>query len=298
MGLKNDETAAEELKTVDSASTEEEIDDLDLETSGLGDDHVEESEDEGDAGLGDEGDVLDTDLSDETTHVDPKVQETINKRIGAVTRNMHDERREKESAQKENEDLRQKLAGYETEDPTPSGQLTGPPTLESCGWDAQKYQQGLVAWEVDKRLKVSNQRTQEDAIRREIKQVNDAYREKVKKANIKDFPEKMQALDRTVPLDIGLKMAIKEDDNGVKLAYHLAEHLDVAVDIQELYLENPQKAFVELGKISGRLSAKLPKETTNAPPPIKPKVKGGGSPKKTYSDMSMEAIEDMDIPND
>lgn len=76
---------------------------------------------------------------------------------------------------------------------------------------------------------------------------------------------------------------ILETEDGPSVAYYLAKN---PTELYRLNAMNERQQVLELGRISSRLSAKMPeRKVTNAPPPP-PAVKAAGSTQKSVSDMT------------
>lgn len=99
-------------------------------------------------------------------------------------------------------------------------------------------------------------------------------------AEMPDFEEVLEASE--APMTPPMRQAILESDVGPKLAYYLATHADEAKEIAGL---SPIGAIRALGRIEERLAKPTAKQTTNAPPPVKP-VGGSASVKKSPGQMS------------
>ena len=86
-----------------------------------------------------------------------------------------------------------------------------------------------------------------------------------------DFEEQVGNLQPTTPW----ARAIMRSENGEEVAYYLAKHRPEAEKIFNL---DPESQYLEIGKISFRLTQKVeaPKTPSKAPPPIAP-ITGAGS---------------------
>lgn len=138
------------------------------------------------------------------------------------------------------------------------------PTLEQFGYDESKYQSALLKYaesvadkKVSARLSEWEQRQQQ-----QVKQMSFLQREAEFAATVDDYEDKVK--DPSLPISQSMAEAIAESDIGPKLAYHLAEHRDLAAKIAAM---SPIQAAREIGKIEARLSAPPPKPVTKAPPP-------------------------------
>jgi len=61
--------------------------------------------------------------------------------------------------------------------------------------------------------------------------------------------------------------ALMDSDRGPELAYHMAQHPEIAEELNKL---TPVKAAIRLGRLETALAAPVAKSTTKAPAPISP----------------------------
>jgi hypothetical protein len=83
---------------------------------------------------------------------------------------------------------------------------------------------------------------------------------------------------------------ILESDDGPSVAYYLAKN---PTELYKLNAMGERQQVLELGRISARLSTKVPeRKVTQAPPPA-PAVKATGSGSKSVSDMTDKEYADF-----
>lgn len=198
--------------------------------------------------------------------------------------------------ERENEDLKRQL-GERTPTPlpgtTPEAEANnGEPTLDQFDYDTEAHTRALV----DHRVKqgITAAFSERDTRSKETKQqednakvsqaFNDRYSEYAS-AN-PDYQEIAAAAGQRA-FAPHINQAILHADNGPQLDHHLLMNPQEA---ERLNAMHPSAAAMELGKLSVKLSAKAPIQTSNAPDPIET-VGGGGSPSsdnRYSSDTSME----------
>lgn len=85
-----------------------------------------------------------------------------------------------------------------------------------------------------------------------------------------------------------LANAIKSLEDGPAIAYHLGRNVGESRKLSRLSQQDPAQLFVELGRLSARLSSPPPKRVTQAPQPV-PKVSGSsGGPSKDPTKMTSD----------
>lgn len=103
-------------------------------------------------------------------------------------------------------------------------------------------------------------------------------------STVPDYMDRVSELTSSIALPNEVLMAISQSDHGPAVAYHLAQHLDVADRLSRMH---PVAAAVEIGRIEARLSAPKPKPVTQAPAPV-PTLSGSSVAGKDLSAMSYE----------
>lgn len=223
-----------------------------------------------------------TSESDESAEDRPRKDKGVGKRINELTREKYEAKREAERLAAELAALRQQKqpeAKASADDPEP--------TLESCGWDPERFSRESARWEIRQEL-----------TRRE-NQYREAQKAKQAEADAESFRARVEELEKvspgawekavTAPINVTEPMAevIKDSEVGPHIAAWLAENLDEADAISSM---SPYQAAKMLGQIEamiqGNLRAKPKVATTNAPPPP-PKVKGSAPAVKSPEQMTM-----------
>jgi predicted RNase H-like nuclease (RuvC/YqgF family) len=183
-----------------------------------------------------------------------KAQEAVQRRINKLTAEKYAERRRVEELE------RQLSEAKANEKPAKK------PELEDFEFNETQYNAALIEYQVGQQL--ANQRRdlekqQAESVANE-KASNFAAKEAEFAAKTPDYMEVVQHMPRLDPKTFD---AITSLDNGVEVAYHLANHLDVA---DEIASAAPHIAAVRLGQIASQLSAKPIKkiETSKAPDPV------------------------------
>lgn len=190
-----------------------------------------------------------------------------------VKRNSFQERisqktREAKEAQARAAELQERLAQYEQQ--TPQSQPR--PKLEDFDYDESQFNEALDNWtqsslsnsvrqarleEQQHEARLAQQRTMALAQETFVERANDFEL---------DHPDFREVVAK-VPQSQVLTSAVLVSEDGPALAYHLGKNPDLA---QSLSSMNPYMAMLEIGKISAKLSAPAPAQTTNAPAPSKP----------------------------
>lgn len=142
------------------------------------------------------------------------------------------------------------------------------PTLESCGFDNDKFVEELSAWKAKEAIR-------EYESEKERAQVNKKIKDYFEKGKVKydDFEEVVKDVPVSQPMVEILQNSEVMDD----MAYYLGKHPDEARKIASM---SPMAAIREMLKIEGKISMK-PKQTSKAPEPITPIISGSGSTKET-----------------
>lgn len=188
---------------------------------------------------------------------------------------------EAEAREAENRLLRmqlERLAGTEKKDAPKE-----PPTLESCGYDEQKYQQAVADYYagtsrslIGEELKKLATSQQQEQYQRERKSAIEAHYERADKLKVPDYDDAeakaVEVLGRETVEDI----AAQADDSEL-LVYYLGKNPAKAEEIANLVRINPVKATFALGKLASGLSVRGKTTKTQTPDPDSPESAGGGS---------------------
>lgn len=213
----------------------------------------------------------------------------VHNRIGELTKEKYDAKREAEAAQREAEYWRQQAlkAAEQKPEPTQADEPTGEPTLEQFDFDTGKYMKALLKWDREQeKIEESKQKQQEAAQKR---QQTFKEREQAFAAAHPDYEEVAKA--EHVPITKEMAEAIIESDDAPAIAYYLGQNLEEASAIAAM---SPIAAARAIGRIEAKLSA-----TTSVPAPITPAktvtrapepvttLSGAPAVTQSYDEMSM-----------
>ena len=212
--------------------------------------------------------------SDESDEDDStaKPSKGVEKRINKLTF-------EKRQAQRENDELRQKIEAFERETPQLKPEASTPPTLEAAGYDEQVYQDQMATWlesKLDARLDQREQKTNASRQQQELKAKLDEFstRSATFAEKHDDYFEAIQQQD--LPVSDAMRDMIFESEKGPEIIYHLSQNFDKADQISRM---SPTRAAFEIGRLEARFvkPKATPKKTTQAPPAVKKVVGSNGS---------------------
>lgn len=213
----------------------------------------------------------------------------VHNRIGELTKEKHDERREKEAALREAEYWRQQAlkAAEQKPEPTQADEPTGEPTLEQFDFDTGKFMKALYKWEREQEKVEESKRKQTEEAQKRQKTFQE--REQAFAAAHPDYEEVAKA--EHVPITKEMAEAIIESDDAPAIAYYLGQNLEEASAIAQM---SPIAAARAIGRIEAKLSAKpsVPapitpaKTVTRAPEPVTT-LSGSPAVTQSYDDMSM-----------
>lgn len=184
--------------------------------------------------------------------------------------------------QKENRELRRQLEQVQSkpaEVQQPQSDVIPPkPTLESCDYDEEAFDQAVTDWHEKKgraeQVKQQQQRQQQEYQQR-FQQRFDAHKQRAAKLPVKDYQEMEEIVRAEVP-DMHKEILIHCADEGSELiAYGLGKSQQLR---QRVAAEtDPIRAAFLLGQISKQVSlAPKPKKATKP----EPEVRGGGADAK------------------
>lgn len=183
------------------------------------------------------------------------------KRIDELTRNWRE-------AERRNEQLMAALHQQKTPAPEPVPEVL--PTLESVGYDEQKYQAALLQHAARHAERAADARIEQRERERAERNRMDAFdrRQAEFAKQTADYEDRVLS-DHTLPISAAMRDVIVDSEDGPAIAYYLAEHRDVADRIARL---PAHLAARELGRIEERLQATReakakPPAVTQAPPP-------------------------------
>jgi hypothetical protein len=216
------------------------------------------------------------DAGDNDHEPDPaKLPKGVQKRIDKLTQQRYEREariRELEAQISENE----RKAQASQPDPDPSQFNT---------WE--EYLDAKVEFEAGKKVRdIEQQRTIQQKNAERFASFNDRA-DAIRQAN-PDYDAVLQSA--AVNVSQAVMETILESDDGPAVAYHLAKN---PTELYRLNAMSERQQVLELGRISARLSAKVPeRKVTQAPPPA-PAVKATGSGSKSVSDMTDKEYADF-----
>jgi hypothetical protein len=194
-------------------------------------------------------------------------------RIDTLTREKYDALREADLNRYQLERMREQAAQFEREDKAEEVETSGPPTLESCGFDEPKFHAATNAYyrnlarEESAKVTEETLRKAKDAERAAEQQRSWKSREAEFAKSKPDYYEK--AYDRSLVLTNEMLAAIAESEKGPAVVYHLSEHREAAAALSRL---PPLAQAVEIGRIVERLSKPVTTPAVSQAPPPPPKV--------------------------
>lgn len=222
---------------------------------------------------------------------EPKAEEKhskshLQKKIDRLYYFAKENERQAKAREKENEELRARLAQYESKvvpaaKEVPAEKEEAPaanarPKQEDFN-DYDEYVEALADWKTEqklaKKLEEFQQQEAKEAAEKQAKDVFDAYQKRCD-----DAREKYEDFDDVAWSDVEAPNVvldvIRQHENGPDLQYYLGSHKDFS---RKLLAMSPAMALVEVGKLMDKFAAEAegepePQATrkSNAPPPIKP----------------------------
>jgi len=226
----------------------------------------------------------------EGTEAEPSEDQTptwAKKRFGKLTHQREEEKRQREAAEQER-DFYKKLILEKQGDPkqtpaTPKTQELVEPKLEDFD-DYGKYTDAVVDYKLETKLREQLRMSRQ---RSEAESVTSKFFEKVN-----SFKQETPDYDTFVgnPAFVqspALVEALLTSDMGPQLAYHLAKNLK---EVDRLNQMSPVAVAREIGRMEERFTPPKPKNTSQAPNPIKPI--GGKDAQKVDKSADEESMEE------
>ena len=220
----------------------------------------------------------------------PPKKPGVHNRIGELTKEKHDERREKEAALREAEYWRQQAlkAAEQKPEPTHADAPTGEPTREQFDYDDAQFMRAWYKWQRDQERAEETRTKQAEEAQKRHKTFQE--REQAFAAAHPDYEEVAKA--EHVPIPKEMAEAIIESDDAPAIAYYLGQNLEEASAIAAM---SPIAVARAIGRIEAKLSAKPAVQTTTTPTKTvtrapEPVTTLSGSPAVTrsYDEMSMD----------
>src|SRR3990172_5200595 len=131
--------------------------------------------------------------------------------------------------------------------------------------DIGEFEKAVDKWARVEAVKEYETKQREQASRTQSEKLTRDWQEKVDDSDYEDWDEIVGNLKPETPLNI----ALMHTENGVDIAYHLGKNRK---EVDRILGLNPAQQFIEIGKLSVKLSLKAepPKQPSKAPPPIAP----------------------------
>ena len=204
---------------------------------------------------------------------------------------LHEEKRRGKTAQDRINDLTRARREAERERDFYKGLVSQPTPVSPDGADKptpdtfdtyDEYVEALTDWKVEQNLiKQSSAKAQqtEDMVR----QANWASKLEAAQSALPDYANVVGSSE--VPIAPHVYEALLDSDRGPELAYHMAQHPELADELNKL---SPVKAAIRLGRLETALAAPVAKPTTKAPAPINP-IRSAPA---RQSDLSKVAMDD------
>jgi hypothetical protein len=226
--------------------------------------------------------VLETiDGEEETTSEPPAKRSPV---IRDMRKRIKEQNRENKDLSTENATLRAQLAAAAQQQPAPPAPPAPevsdvPPTLESCGYDSDKFQEEYSKWndaqldkKLDQRLQQQQRREQKSSATQQNESLIEGHYQRASELKVGDY----EAVEDVAVAALGVQLvqAIQTTvDNSETLIYWLGKNPEKAAALAVQFEANPGKATFELGKLASRVS--LRPKGGGAPDPDIP-VRGGG----------------------
>jgi len=201
------------------------------------------------------------------------------KRIGQLTWQLKEqERRYQELASK-----------LEQQTQKPSEPSKPRPTLESVGFSEEEYAKQMEEYlasqiesRVDSRLTAREQEQQQRQQHETLQQkTSEFFRKGIDLAD--DFADVIS--NESLPVTESMRDALFSVDKGPEILYSLAQN---PAELSRIASLNPYAQAVEIGRLEARMSMPQSRQTSSAPPPVKPLSAGGESVKKDPDNMSVK----------
>lgn len=198
----------------------------------------------------------------------PKEPKGVQKRIDELVRQREEERRR---AEKLETMLHEMYTRQQQPQPAqPVQTADAPPKAEDFG-DYDEFLRATARFEAKQELRAETQRMEQIRKQAEVQQRQQTYQQRVGgiiekgKTTHEDFD--LVAMNPSVAISDYVLAAAAESEVGHEILYHLGKYPEEARRIAEL---SPYAQAREVGKIEAKITAPIPKATTQAPPPVNP----------------------------
>lgn len=232
--------------------------------------------------------------ADKTEDDEKPKKDGIQRRIDKLTKQKHEMARELEYWRKEA--LNKQAQTVESDDePAQKQSATQDGKPDPNNFEShEEYVEALSEWKVEKKLAEREQKTREAELKNQYEKAKQDFKGRLDSYSEKhdDFMELVESVD-DIPMSITVQDTILESEVGPELMHELAKDRENYIRICRLPATSAAR---ELGKIEAKIlsakesaGAKTEKQTTKAPPPIKPlATKSAGVSTKSPDEMSFE----------
>ena len=150
------------------------------------------------------------------------------------------------------------------------------PTLESCGYDEQKYAQAMENWVrndvapsvLSEQLSRLDQDRQQEQVEEQRKEALESHYQRADQLKVKDYDDTEDKVVAIMGRELVQEIAATVDESA-NLLYYLGKNPSKAEEFKRKFDENPAAATYALGKFAGGLSIK-PVSKKPTPKPDKP----------------------------
>lgn len=274
------ESGQKDASTQDASKTEIESDesnineDIENDQNDQGEDELEDSEESGEQDDGQKG----------------KKKNGFSKRIKKLTGKLSEKDREIEYWKSKAINSKETQDKPQSQVNTSENEDASKPKSENFETN-EDYIEALTDWKIEQREKREALKLQQEKLKSEFKEKAETFQSRLTEfqKNTPDFSETIEDVD-DIQISVHVQDAILTSDFGPALMYELAKNRDVYEKINGLPRD---RAFLEIGKIEAKIQeknsstpTKQAKQTTKAPPPIKPVGTSGTGTSKNPEEMS------------
>jgi hypothetical protein len=226
---------------------------------------------------------------------EPAAQETEADEGEPEETDLHEEKRRGKTAQDRINDLTRARREAERERDFYKGLVSQPTPVSPDGADKptpdtfdtyDDYVEALTDWKVSQTL---IKQSSETANRTEelVRQANWQSKMEAAQSLLPDYEAVVGSSE--VPISPHVAQALMDSDRGPELAYHMAQHPELAAELNKL---SPVKAAMTLGRLETTLAAPAAKPATKAPAPINP-IRSAPARQADFAKASMDDYIEM-----
>lgn len=184
-------------------------------------------------------------------------------------------------------ELRSKVA------PPQAAESDAPPKLEDFDFDQDKYDLAKARWAARQEINAEKQAAKQAEVKKS--EIQRQQKAAVIFDDVRESIEDVESLIAENPVFVSPQFAPAVDailDADAPVAKLVLEHiLRNPAKAEQIAALSPYRQAVEIGKIEAMLTAKLPKQSSKAPEPIRP-VSGKAPPVKTIADTDKTDIKE------